>query len=267
MMEFFSQIFNLLLGQRSGGQSGKIITSPVMIAKIFEHIKNTNTHVIAHFPNRYGKFQTIVVKVISNRKKVEVWLDELQPSSGNTYILEEGKMFDLQSKFRGVEVKCDLKDIKEFNVSKEESGILYRLVVQRVHYNQRRAFHRVNISSTKTPVVLFTAVPEVRVFRGEVADVSARGCGMQVIEMDGEPPKVGDAFETCRFTLPGLGEIKAKATIRSVRTDKVSYRPRLGLMFPDIDHHTQERLAKFILQTQRQQVQKKNKMQEFYQGS
>lgn len=188
-------------------------------------------------------FSTAIIGV--NPKTDIMALDEIVPPEGNE-LFQTHKAMHLSGRSDGVEVEFDLNFIKVC----EQGGIAYYQVgiPKAAIYIQRRGIHRVPLNGAPPFRGQFGQEGQ-RIFSGYAADLSQYGIGLVLKKL--ETLYRGDELSNCTVNLPGYPHFYFRLEIRFAQQIPHRRTTRIGGRFLDLSNKDRNRLAKFILQLER----------------
>lgn len=232
------------------GQPARIesIDDPIQIIALCQRIVSERLFVTVTLADSTERYDSTILGV--DTENGVFYLDSLYPESGNE-LLRRQRWLRLRANFD----KTGLTFTSQVEGEGEKAGIRYFRVrlPERVDYAQRRANFRVSVgSSPEIPVVLHDSRGSLQ---GRLHDISVSGLSVRLSRADADRVEPGQMIESCVVEVPDESPIVAAVEIRDVRTEQ--NRIIVGGRFIQVDRLAEQRIERFVAETERQWLKKR----------
>lgn len=229
------------------------LTLPARIIGLLKRLKDQRGLLSLTLGGQPEEFLTAIIEI--NPGDNVMVLDELKPGHGHERLLQL-RQLHASAHVDGVSLNFDARLLGS---GEKDGAIYYRIALPTaLHYIQRRASHRVQLSAAANSKVE-TTLKGLTIPPGLLTDISTGGIGARYSRNLPSELKNGDVVQ-CVFPLPGLpGQpFACEAIIRMIRHAAETHSPaRLGLEFQNLTKPQLRLLEKCIMDLQREAAKRR----------
>ncbi|MFC3609299.1 flagellar brake protein [Stutzerimonas tarimensis] len=229
-----------------GPQPPKTLTAPLEILANLRPLQMNHIPLVIRFHDRGSRYQSYLVEV--DRDSGYLALDEIMPSDGERY-MRSGEPFDIEGFYEGARMAWTNREPAEQG-ELDEMPCHWVLIPTELSYHQRRNAYRASLLGQKVSARLEDASQHIAL-DGNLLDISATGCKLQIPGQWHERLKAGALYERLVARLP-FGTIETAVELRHAKYDEQYDNTRCGLRFHRISGVQQRQLERYVNQLQRE---------------
>jgi c-di-GMP-binding flagellar brake protein YcgR len=226
------------------------ISSTELIAGYLRRLKDAHTLLKVTIPKHAEICNTILV--IINENENFIILDKLHPESGHNAFMQK-KRCAIEAQHQGVSMGFTAQ--LEKLIDHDESPAYRISFPKEMLYHQKRSAFRAPIGVSNEIKVMLTREDDSE-YAGTLCNISTGGFCVSLRKQTAEKLKVGEVFDTCRFTTSTGISIESAAEVRNIKIDDNKKAYRAGMRFVEISPQELRAVQRFVLTLERQQIKR-----------
>lgn len=222
--------------------------SQASVAQLLGEIIAARPFVTVHIAgHQEGHSGTSLMLQLDNHQRTLV-IDALTPRELNDLMTKDSTV-KISGRHKGIRWYFQSKLL---NIVKKGQESLYVLAIPlEIHYWQRRESYRLSLKpTTRTQISMRRSSGQV--ISGQIVDISTSGARMRFSGMLEVLPFVGEVMMGGRMSLPDLSPMSFTAEVRFHSYERENRQFIVGLRFRELEPSDEHRLARFILEAQRE---------------
>ncbi len=226
------------------------ISSSELVAGYLRRLMDAHTLLKVSIPKHTEICNTIMV--IINENENFLILDKLHPESGHIAFMEK-KRCAIEAHLQGVSMgfTAQLEKLIE-----HEDSPAYRISFPKeMLYHQKRSAFRAPVGVSNEIKVTLSG-EDNSLHTGTLCNISTGGFCVNLRKQTAEKLKIGEIFDTCRFTTNAGVSIESAAEVRNIKIndDKKIY--RAGMSFVEISPQELRAVQRFVLTLERELIKR-----------
>lgn len=231
----------------AGPQPPRQLKTAVEINANLRQLQQNHTPLILRFVERQQRFQTFLVAVDLERKRIA--LDELIPNDGER-LLANQEAFHIEGFHEGVRIAWQCE--QPVKISELDGARCYWLPFpEEITYHQRRGAYRVVLKLADQVSVSLSGKTLSIALQGKLQDISATGCRLSFPGDVSSRLQAGQVYENFSAKLP-FGVLTLSLEARHVQFDEKHNCTFLGARFFRMSGLEQRNVERFVYQLQRE---------------
>lgn len=230
-----------------GPQPPKVLNAPVEIVANLRRLEQNHDPLIITFHGRTQRFQSYVIEV--DRQRNRLVLDEMIPNDAERF-LQNGEPFRIEAFHEGVRVAWEC--LQSVQIAEHQGSRCYVCPMpEAVHYHQRRNAFRVQLKQSEQVKVELAGDKLGSPLAGQLVDISATGCKLQLPGDATQGLKTGQVYERFTAQLP-FGAMTTAVELRYLHYQEKRDMTIAGLRFYRMNGLEQRQVERFVYQLQRE---------------